>query len=186
MHPNSTHTPLNLIRNAHVAMEKPNNKIIWLYSPVLKFLKVEASAKTPLETGGILMGYFGQPGNIPVIMWATGAGPQSIHKRDYYKPDAEFDESQIALLYEKTGRQIVYLGDWHTHLVPCTCLSFRDKCTLRRIAKCKSARVEMPLMLILSYDDQWYVTVWQGRLHKNRFWGKHLSTNLLTTHLFKG
>lgn len=167
-------------------METPKNKTVWVYHPVLKLLTVEASAKAPLETGGILMGYFGQPGNIPVILWATGPGSQAVHRRNYYHPDYEFDESQIATMYKKTGQQITYLGDWHTHPAPSARLSYRDKRTLRRIAVSKSARVGTPLMLVLSYDNQWDATIWQGKLHKNYIWPNRLFTTKLTVCLFSG
>lgn len=177
---------LNRIRSARAAMEAQNNKLAWLYRPVLELLTVEAAAKTPLETGGILMGHFGQPGSVPVILWATGPGPQAVHLRNYYRPDAGFDESQIAAVYRESGGQITYLGDWHTHLTPFAGLSYRDRRTLRRIARCESARLETPLMLVLSYDDQWDVTIWQGRLHKSYIWGRRLSTAKLTVRLFAG
>ena len=165
-------------------MEILNNRIVWLYSPVQKFMVLRAEAKVPLETGGILMGYFGQPGNVPVVLFATGPGPQAFHLQNYYRPDSKFDESQITTIYEKFGKRITYLGDWHTHLAPFTALSYRDKRTLCRIAKCKSARIDTPLMLILSHDDQWEATIWQGMLHKSYIWPNRLSTAKLTVHLF--
>lgn len=167
-------------------MEAHNNKLAWLYRPMLEFLNQEATAKAPLETGGILMGYFGQPGSVPVILWATNPGPRAVHLRNYYRPDPGFDESQIATIYRESGGRITYLGDWHTHLTPFAGLSYRDRRTLSRIARCKSARVERPLMLVLSYDDQWDVTIWQGRLHKSYIWSRRFSITKLTTRLFAG
>lgn len=177
---------LDPIRSAPAAMEAQNNKLAWVYRPVLEFLNLEATAKAPLETGGILMGYFGQSRSVPVILRATGPGPRAVHLRDHYRPDPGYDESQIATIYRESGGLITYLGDWHTHLTPFTGLSRRDRRTLRRIARCKSARVEMPLMLILSYDDEWELAVWQGRLHRSYIWSGHLSTARLTMRLFTG
>lgn len=169
-------------------METVTNRTVWIYRPVLKFLTVEASTQAPLETGGVLMGYFGQSENTPVILWATRAGSQAVHRRDYYKPDYEFDESQIATMYKKTCQQISYLGDWHTHPVPSAVLSHRDKRTLGRIAVSKSARVGTPLMLVLSYDGQWDVTVWQGKIQKSYryIWLKRFSSSRLSVRLFSG
>ena len=162
------------------------NRTVWVYRPVLKFLAVEASTQAPLETGGVLMGYFGKSENTPVILWATRAGSQADHGRDYYRPDCEFDESQIATMYKRSHQQISYLGDWHTHPAPCARLSHRDKRALRRIAVCKSARVGTPLMLVLSYDGQWDVAVWQGKVHKSCrcIWLNRFSTTQLTIRLF--
>lgn len=166
-------------------METANNKAAWIYLPVLEFLTEEAATKPYHETGGILMGYFGKPGNIPVILRATGPGPRAVHRRNYYRPDNDFDESQIAELYKRSARRITYLGDWHTHLGPSGYLSVRDKRTLRRITSCKASRAEAPVMLVLSYDTLWDATVWQGKLHKNYMWRKRFSTTKLTTHLFE-
>ena len=166
-------------------METSNNRIVWLYSPVQEFMALEAEAKAPLETGGILMGYFDQPGNVPVILVATGPGSQAVHLRNYYRPDYEFDESQIATIYKKFSKRITYLGDWHVHPAPFAALSYRDKRTLRRIAKCKSARIDKPLMLILSHNDQWEVTIWQGMLYKSYVWTNRLSTVELDIRLFQ-
>jgi len=130
------------------------------------------------------MGYFGEPGNLPVIMYASGPGPNAIHLRNYYRPDQKFDESLIATIYRDSDRQITYLGDWHTHPAPINKLSYKDRKTLKKIAMYKNARVNMPLMLILSYHCQWKVTIWQGKLQKSSIWGKHLSTAKLNVRLF--
>lgn len=170
---------LSPIQGADVAMETPTEKMAWIPAGVVDFLTAEAESKSPRETGGLLMGYFREPGNVPVIMCATGPGPQAIHLRNYYRPDYEFDEGEIASLYERSGRRITYVGDWHTHLAPYPELSARDKRTLRRIARFKAARLETPLMLVLSHDAQWDVTIWEGRLRKTRMWGKCLSVDKL-------
>ena len=165
-------------------MEESNQKKAWLNKMALESLYIEAKDKYPLETGGILMGYFGESGNIPVIMYASGPGPNAIHLRNYYRPDQEFDEAIIAAIHRKSGRQITYLGDWHTHPAPIDKLSYKDKKTLKKIAMYKNARVNMPLMLILSYDNQWAETVWQAELHK-AFIGYNLITcTKLTTQQF--
>jgi len=165
-------------------MEVQNNNFAWLYKPVAEFLIREAAGKAPLETGGILMGYFSHHRSLPVILRATGPGPRAVHQWNYYQPDTWFDESEIATIYIESGRHIIYLGDWHTHLTSFGGLSYRDRRTLQRIARCKSARVKTPLMLILSFNEQWDITIWQGEVHKRYIWNKHLSITKLTTRLF--
>jgi len=167
-------------------MENRRNSAAWLHRSVVEFLVAEAETWAPRETGGVLLGYFGQPGNVPVILQAIGAGPRAVHRRWYYSPDVEFDESQVALYYEKSGRKTIYLGDWHTHPSPVSHLSKRDKRTLRRIARCRSARVEFPIMLVLSLGEVWQPTLWQGSLHARSFWSRGLKVTELTAHLFPG
>ena len=60
-------------------MENQSKNIVWLHRLVLKFLVEQATAKALLETGGVLMGYWGQSGNVPVILHATGPGPRATH-----------------------------------------------------------------------------------------------------------
>jgi len=176
---------LNRIRSAPVAIEAQNNEVAWIYRPVLEFLILEAASKAPLETGGILMGYFGEPGNVPVILSAAGPGPKAVHLRDYYRPDPVFDEAQIATVYERSSGRITYLGDWHTHLTPFGGLSYRDERTLHRIARHKSARIKTPLMLVLSYDGKWDVTIWQGcKAPKSRLWRRGLAVAELSSRVF--
>ena len=166
-------------------MEKHNQKKAWLNKMVLESLSIEAKAKYPLETGGVLMGYFGEPGNVPVIIYASGPGPNAIHLKDCYSPDQEFDESIIATIYMESGRQITYLGDWHTHPAPIDKLSYKDRKTLKKIATYKNARVNMPLMLILSYHCQWKASIWQGKIIRKSCWRKRLATNNLTVRYFE-
>ncbi len=165
-------------------MENTNNRIAWLSKPVQSFLVTEAKSKDSLETGGILMGYFASE-NVPVILHATGPGPNAIHHHNYYLPDQKFDEAVIATVYEKSDREITYLGDWHTHPASFPELSGRDKRTLRRIARYKLARVEKPLMLLLSDKGCWDVLLWQGNLKKTSLWNKQLSITKLEITLFE-
>ena len=156
----------------------------WLHHPALEFMKSEAEAKDPLETGGVLIGYLAQPGNVPVVLWAGGPGPLAIHAESYYRPDHEHDEELISTSYRESGRRWVYLGDWHTHPAPVSRLSWLDKRTLKRIAKYPSARVKRPVMLILSSSSVWTPTVWQGSLAPSRLWGKMLRVDELAATVF--
>ena len=110
------------------------------------------------------MGYVAQPTGEPVVLCASGPGADATHSRYHSSPDQEYDENVVAALYEETGRRITYLGDWHTHPAPVRHLSYRDRRTLKRIAKCPTARARNPLMLILSFNREWTATVWRGSL----------------------
>ena len=166
-------------------MSNPNNNVAWLYRPVLESLTKEANAQTPKETGGVLMGYFKQPGNIPVILLATNPGPNAMYFRYSYRPDYDYDEALIASVHEKSNERITYLGDWHSHPAPSNKMSYRDKRTLRRIGAYKPALVNEPVMLIVSFSDQWSPTIWQGKLRKRKFLGTHLSIEKKTIHIFE-
>lgn len=165
-------------------MLSKSNTVAWLQASVLKFLTAEAVEMSPLETGGVLLGYFAQPGYVPVVLWAGGAGPRAKRSSTYYRPDAAFDESLVAEVYEQTDRRITYLGDWHTHPAPVYCLSRRDKRTLRRIARCRSARTEAAIMLVLIFDQTWRPTMWQAYPSLGRLWHRRPRVNELGVMLF--
>lgn len=126
----------------------------------------------PWETGGVLMGYWAEPLVEVVITNAIGPGPKAIHKEKGFAPDAEYQEKEIANIYEASGRLSTYLGDWHTHPRGSTRLSIRDKRTLRRIAVANNARCPVPIMAVLGGGgkDKWLLEIWQYKYQKLPSW----------------
>src|SRR3546814_3430816 len=61
-------------------------KILWISNVALGAMVAEADRKFPLETGGILVGYFAENGD-PVVCAAIGPGPHAIHWRKRFTPD---------------------------------------------------------------------------------------------------
>lgn len=165
-------------------MGNQNNRVVLVHSVVIEVLTAEADAKEPRETGGVLLGYFQQQDNVPVILLATTPGPNAIHLPNYYKPDYEHDEVQIANVYEKSNRQITYMGDWHTHPLPRCNMSYRDKKTLRRIAAFGPARVNEPIMLIHCFNGGWTANVWQGKFCRKKLWGRKFISEKRKLHVF--
>ncbi|MBE3046907.1 Mov34/MPN/PAD-1 family protein [Candidatus Bathyarchaeota archaeon] len=144
----------------------------------------EAASKSPLETGGILMGYVSKPRGDPVVLFAAGPGPQAEHRRCGYSPDQKHDESVIATLYEAAERRLTYLGDWHTHPLPTSCLSWRDRRVLKRIAMYSAARLTKPIMLLLVCQHKWHPIIWRGSLVTSRLWFKTFAVETLTVRVF--
>jgi integrative and conjugative element protein (TIGR02256 family) len=121
-----------------------------------------ASAKYPLETGGVLIGYTGGPGGDEVVVAAiTGPGPRARHAATAFEPDHEYQTGEIARIYRASGGVNTYLGDWHTHPAAAPDLSRRDKKTLTRIASHREARLDRPVMAILGESSQWTLKVWR-------------------------
>ena len=139
---------------------------VWIEEDVADTLREEASFKYPLETGGVLLGYWVRPGWEAVILNVIGPGPKAVHERTWFKPDSEFHEREIARLFQETAGETLYLGDWHTHpdaAVPRP--SPQDRRTVRRIAEELSAQAEQPLMLILGgAPTEWQTGAWVGSL----------------------
>ena len=120
---------------------------LWIGLAVRDALLREAARMAPMETGGVLMGYRGEGGDV-VVTAVIGPGPTAMHARARFLPDHAFQEREIARVYQESGRMHTYLGDWHSHPDgPCT-LSSRDRVTLRRIGRERDARVPEPVMVL--------------------------------------
>jgi integrative and conjugative element protein (TIGR02256 family) len=121
----------------------------------------EAQDKYPDETGGCFLGYYIEKNKEIVITDSIGPGPNAVHKKFYFKPDNKWQAEEIAKIYNESGRLHTYLGDWHVHSTPYDELSWKDKRTLRRIAKYTPARVKNPIMGIMSFYKEWRLVIWQ-------------------------
>lgn len=134
--------------------------VIWISTIVLDATCKEATRAYPLETGGVLLGYWS--GYDAVIVGSVGPGPAAIHGTDHYRPDHEYQRAGIAAAYAESARRVTYLGDWHSHPGGPAGLSKLDMETLRGIARHRRARAPHPLMLVLSGTQRWRLDLWQG------------------------
>lgn len=133
----------------------------WVADATIEAMIAEAERAYPLETGGVLVGYWTSRFDQVVITNATGPGPRARHLRDSFVPDADYHEREIARYYEQSGQLHTYLGDWHTHPDRTATLSRRDHRTLGTIAACPSARAPAPIMAILRGGTGWSLHVWR-------------------------
>lgn len=130
---------------------------------------VEANRRTPLETGGVLMGYWSPDGAQVVVTAVVGPGPRAIHARSRFVPDAKYHEAEVARIYAASGRLHTYLGDWHTHPDAAAYLSSTDLSTLHRIGAYPAARASTPLMLVLGGGPAWSIAGWIALPARKRF-----------------
>jgi len=65
-------------------------RVAWLRSTVLRYWVTEAEMHYPLETGGVLIGYWADAA-AAVVTHAVGAGPRSVHRHDSYDHDHEWE-----------------------------------------------------------------------------------------------
>lgn len=120
----------------------------WVARPVLFKIRDLLMRDAPLETGGLLLGYWSAKSNEVCIVKCTGPGPNARHTRISYHPDYDHDVRAIAREYQASGRTVTYLGEWHTHPCGQPAMSRIDKNTLRRISRFEAARIRSPLMFI--------------------------------------
>lgn len=128
-----------------VAADPPR---IELARGVLALCRAEADRCYPLETGGVLMGFWRR--HLAVVTQVIGPGPNARHERWSFEPDQEWQLGAIAAHYARSGRRETYLGDWHTHPDARNGnLSRMDRGVLRKVISTPSARAPTPVMMIL-------------------------------------
>jgi integrative and conjugative element protein (TIGR02256 family) len=137
---------------------------LWLAYDVRTPLVAEAERCSPLETGGVLMGYWSSELYEPVVTSIIGPGPKARHLREQFEPDVGFHRAEVARRYEESGRRITYLGDWHTHPGGRAALSDLDVTTLASISVAPQARAPRAVMLILAPGPHWAPAAWRARL----------------------
>ncbi|HEY8722856.1 MAG TPA: Mov34/MPN/PAD-1 family protein [Gaiellaceae bacterium] len=113
----------------------------------------EISEAEPDETGGILLGYEALEEEAVVVTALVGPGPNSKASRAHFDPDGEWQEKEVARIYEASGRRATYLGDWHSHPKGLARPSWKDQRTARSIAEFREARMSNPLMLIVATSE---------------------------------
>ena len=137
---------------------------IWIAGAAINDLVVEATEKSPMETGGVLLGYQVDNGTTTVVTAVVGPGPRAQHTKTAYVPDHEYHEKEIARIYASSGRCTTYVGDWHSHPGGSLHLSRTDVRTLRTIARHKNARLPSPIMIVAaSGSPEWDIGAWQWR-----------------------
>lgn len=146
-------------------MHMRKQPIVWLSADAWLFMMAEADSKEPLETGGILAGYWANAHQV-VIGAASGPGSDAVHLSHRFKPDPEYQETWISDRYAQTKGVDTYLGDWHTHPGATVAHpSWTDRSTARRIANAAEARAPNPVTLILAGDPaSWTPAAWVARL----------------------
>ena len=125
-----------------------NRPTVWINRSVCERILIETKRFFPTETGGVLIGYWGNHNEV-VITDMIDAGPTAIHEEMSFIPDHEYQLRKIEALYFATERTERYLGDWHSHPNAEPYLSEKDKATLKKIAAYKEARLQKPLMLVI-------------------------------------
>lgn len=122
----------------------------------------EADNRYPNETGGVLLGW--TLGGVPYIREVLGPGPDATHGATGFHPDSDWQEGAIAEAYDRSGRRLTYLGDWHTHPRGVARPSRLDRATMRAIARHAPARCPQPLMLIVAGEPRHWTPALHQRL----------------------
>jgi len=165
-------------------------EILWLAHKVVEQMILEAEQKAPLETGGLLAGYFSKNDKETVVTDIIGPGPMSVHKMTTYKPDYSFHRDEIGQIYDNSNGEISYLGDWHTHPTQSAYLSWTDREALRNIVRYQNNFLDAPVMLIWGGvnskgDPEWIPRAWRTRSLKGKMFWRRWDYAPMEVRLFK-
>jgi integrative and conjugative element protein (TIGR02256 family) len=129
--------------------------VLWIADAVLVEMHALATQHSPLETGGVLVGYVADS-QATVVTAMIGPGPKAKHRRLRFRPDYDYQQAQLERHFAQTGGRESYLGDWHTHPEGPCALSWLDKRVLARIASTPTSGIAQPIMIVLaSTGAQW-------------------------------
>ncbi|HRI32854.1 MAG TPA: ThiF family adenylyltransferase [Saprospiraceae bacterium] len=102
-----------------------------------------------VETGGVLAGKIDTTGNF-VITNASGPGPNAIHSATKFEKDKEFCQKFLDDLFLSSNKEIVYIGEWHSHPNENNNPSNTDIKSLSEISFQKEYLTDIPIMIIFT------------------------------------
>lgn len=138
---------------------------VWIGRDTFSELIAQAERFSPLETGGVLMGW--REGSDRIVAGLIGPGPRALHGRHMFLPDHAWQIDQIDRAFARTNGDLDYLGDWHTHPDGVAQMSEIDRRTLQKLGR----KVPDAVMLIGAQDEGgWTANAWhqpRGRLFQS-------------------
>lgn len=157
---------------------------LWLAQQAWADMVALASARYPLETGGMLLGYRPEAGDV-VATAIIGPGPKARHRRLRFAPDHAYQQDMLEAHFWRTDGTETYLGDWHTHPNGAAALSWLDKRVLARIARTSSSDTPEPVMVVLAgQDEDWQVCAIRYRSQTRRFGWTNYHLHSLTARIY--
>lgn len=125
----------------------------FILSGVVATWRVETQRSGFRETGGMLLGYWARSG-YPVITHATGPGPNAKRGFLSFAPDHEYCQRSLERLFEASGGELTFVGDWHTHVTGGLRPSSTDTDTALRIAGDQDYQCKRPLIALYSATNR--------------------------------
>lgn len=131
---------------------------IHILKEVFDFMKQESADSDDVETGGVLVGYRNGSGEY-IIVKASKPGPNAIRTKTRFEKDAKYCQEQLLDACSKLGDKGLYLGEWHYHPSGSKEPSGVDIKSLTEIAAQDNYRIDKPIMIILSKDLEYGITI---------------------------
>lgn len=131
---------------------------VYIEKRVLEFIRCECSESGSVETGGILIGYR-KSGNEYIILQASKPGPKAVRTPTRFEKDEEYCQQKLLFSFQELGEGGLYLGEWHYHPSGGNKPSGLDVKSLTEIASQDNYRIDKPIMIILSKDLEFAITI---------------------------
>jgi len=138
--------------------QRLEEKKVYIHKEVLDFIRQESAESGDDETGGVLIG-FRMGGDKYVIVRASKAGPNAKRTKTRFEKDEEYCQKELLGVYEELGEKGLYLGEWHFHPSGGNEPSGLDIKSLTEIAAQDNYRIDKPIMLILSPELEYAITI---------------------------
>ncbi|MFZ5517392.1 MAG: ThiF family adenylyltransferase [Candidatus Zhuqueibacterota bacterium] len=138
--------------------QKLDDKKIHVLREVLDFMKQESADSGDVETGGVLVGYR-NAGEEYVIVKASKPGQNAIRTKVRFEKDEGYCQKQLLDAFNELGEKGLYLGEWHYHPSGGNEPSGLDIKSLTEIAAQENYRIDKPIMIILSRDLEYGITI---------------------------
>ena len=141
-----------------IVCQRLEEKKVYILKGVLDFMRHESAVSGDVETGGVLIG-FRKGGDDYVIVRASKAGPNAIRTKTRFEKDEEYCQKELLDAFNELGEKGLYLGEWHFHPSGGNEPSGLDIKSLTEIAAQDNYRIDKPVMIILSPELEYAITV---------------------------
>jgi len=110
---------------------------------------------SPNEFGGIFVGNY--INNYTEVVISDVIVPKKF-KNSFmgFQPDPNDFNSQLKKVYEKYGKRIVYIGDWHSHPNSTNQYSQPDFQSIKSVAKSLNVNTHNPILMIAAFGKDYF------------------------------
>ncbi|MFD2788043.1 Mov34/MPN/PAD-1 family protein [Hymenobacter rubripertinctus] len=124
------------------------HQCLQLSTEAVMVIRDQALRKHPLETGGILVGYYSANPRLATVVLVTPPPPDSKHGPTHFERGVH-GLKQLLVEVKRQTPSLHYLGEWHTHPAHEARASGPDIRQMNRFALWRQYGVKNPLLLII-------------------------------------
>ena len=115
----------------------------------------QAKLFAPNEFGGVLVGSYSSCGKTAYVKQTIQPKLNPKSKNRFKRTVNEINK-ELNRLYENSGGELHYIGEWHSHPFSGSQYSQLDLKSISEIAKEKNIKINSPLMLIAAFGKSYH------------------------------